>query len=152
MYLHGIQIVQPFRCLRLAMIVCKAKNVGHITNVSQLVLLPGHSPQEEGLKVWVLMVAFHTHCLLLARVICFFVIGMCHIPTSTTHTHTCLQHTQPLANTHTHTHTHTQVVKSITIKLGGVLFIVLVFIVLYSCIGVHLVMEPFIEISEVNIR
>lgn len=30
------QIVQPFRCLRLAMVVCKAKNVGHITNVSNL--------------------------------------------------------------------------------------------------------------------
>ena len=45
-----IQIVQPFRCLRLAMIMCKAKNVGHITNVSQLVLLSDDSLQGECLK------------------------------------------------------------------------------------------------------
>ena len=45
-----------------------------------------------------------------------------------------------------------QVVKSIMLKLSGIMLIVFVFISLYSCIGVHLVMEPYVEIEDVNIR
>ena len=45
-----------------------------------------------------------------------------------------------------------QVVKSITVKLGGVVMVVFIFILLYSCIGVHLVMRPYENIADVNIR
>lgn len=43
-----------------------------------------------------------------------------------------------------------QVVQSIVIKLGGIVLIFLTFIVMYSCIGVHLMMQPFEAITPVN--
>lgn len=43
-------------------------------------------------------------------------------------------------------------VQSIVFKLGGIVFIFLIFVVVYSCIGVHLLMQPFEVIQNINIR
>ncbi len=45
-----------------------------------------------------------------------------------------------------------QVVQSIMLKLGGVVMIFMIFVMIYSCIGVHLLMLPYDIIGDVNIR